>query len=288
MKVYYKEKVRDIKLSLNIKSNSEYEIFNNTVKIYKKNSNDILAIFIKGAIKDQKLLKAGRNLLRYKMASNSRGNAAGVNSENRKKYNNGSMGTANSVMSSVVGYMENNGMWPCRQTNLYKKYEHDFDTETIKLIQFISKEFKRYCPSLYNNQKKFTNSINKNMVFKNTVYTTITVNCDWRTRTHTDKGDYPYGLGNLAVFDYTKSDLYKGNIKNPHQNWSGGEFLIPEYEIGFNMNEGDLLFVDVHAIHCNNPIKGKGRVSLVCYAREKILDRCRDLSKDNLSNWNAK
>ena len=37
--------------------------------------------------------------------------------------------------------------------------------------------------------------------------------------------------------------------------------------------EGDLLIFDQHVLHCNNPLKGEGRVSFVIYLREK-LDKC--------------
>ena len=278
------KKVRNVKLSKNISSTAKYTIFESNAKVYSEDGK-LIAIFIKGAITDPKYVRAGRNLLRYKQGTTSRTIAAGVNKEKKERYTDGNIGSANKVSSSIVGFMENVGFWPCRQTSLYQKHEKVFDAETLKLIQFISKQFKKYAPQSFDKQKKFVGKLNPHMVLKDTVYTTITVNCDWRTRTHVDKGDFDSGLGNITVFDYTKSDLCKkGSPAESKQSWSKGEFLLPEYDIGFRINEGDLLFVDVHQIHCNNPIKGKGRVSLVCYAREGIT-KCQNMTKKEISDW---
>ena len=74
-----------------------------------------------------------------------------------------------------------------------------------------------------------------------------------------DNNDFKWGLGNLTVF------------QNPEEEpFGGGELLLPEYWIGFDVREGDTLFFDVHQIHCNNPIVGKGRISFTCYAMENI------------------
>lgn len=78
------------------------------------------------------------------------------------------------------------------------------------------------------------------------------------------------GLGNLSVF------TERG------KKWSGCEFMLPEYEVAFGLEEGDLLFADVHQIHCNAKLIGSGRISLVLFAREKMVLESHEITKQVL------
>ncbi len=247
---------------------NKYTIYNSNVTI-KNSFGKILAIFRKNIV-DPEIVVAGRKLLKYKASTRSRGMAAGISKKNKAINPNGGFGAGNMVNSSIVGYTEANGFYNCRQTMLYKKHKEFFDSDTMKILNYITKFYEEYAPDEYKKQKNFVDSINQNMRLGDSVFTTITVNVDFRTCTHTDKGDYHCGLGNLLVFDY--------NVYN------GGELLLPEYEIGFNIQEGDILLFDSHEIHCNNEIRGKGRISLVCYAREKISTKCNDITKKELED----
>lgn len=301
MKTYEAEFKKETELVKLISSDDNYTIFNERIKVIDSKTNKILAIFLKGEIKnDIELINAGRDLDRYAARSSLRTGSAGVKKVeilNGRKFT-----TANPVMSSVVGYSGPSNFHPCRKTMLYNKHAKHFDSTTINLLQKLSKLFKQYAPEQFEKQQEFVNSINEHMLLKDTVYTTVTVNKDFRTLSHRDKGDYESGLGNLMVFDYTKGPcrrhiskdgISKHLIKDcplfsgGNSDFTGGEFLLPEYEIGFNMQEGDILFVDVHQIHCNNPIKGKGRVSLVCYARADIKSRCEGISENDLINYKS-
>jgi predicted 2-oxoglutarate/Fe(II)-dependent dioxygenase YbiX len=82
---------------------------------------------------------------------------------------------------------------------------------------------------------------------------------DFRTACHRDKGDCKDGL---TAFTVKKCGEYRG-----------GELCFPEYHIGLNVEQGDLLLFNPHIAHCNNPIIGKGRMSFVLYLREK-MDKC--------------
>lgn len=257
MRSFVAKKQCSVPISSFFQHDHTWLLINNSVRIYKENG-DILAVFLKNHLKDKKLIDIGRKLYRFKGWSNNRVMAAG------KKKGGSGLGNANKVKSSVVGYLEKTHMWPCRQTVLYKKHKKSFDNETSELLNFINGEYYKYAKELYKKQYVFSQLV-KPMTLNGTVFTTITVNCDFRTRSHVDKGDFKNGLGNLMVFDYTKS---------PKQPWCGGEFLLPEFKLAFDIQEGDLLFVDVHEVHCNSAIYGHGRLSLVCYARENIFEKC--------------
>lgn len=260
-------------------SDESYTTYNQSIRMVKENDDGrLLAVFLKGILlKHPDLIDIGRGLRRYKGTSVKRADASGQRLLVEGKQNHGGVAPEHkkhhlgaSVSSSIVGYSDPDNYHPCRQTALYRKNKDYFDNETLRLIKKISDLFKEYCPEEYSRQKAFVDQCNQYMVLPDTVYTTLTVNCDWRTAAHTDKGDYRAGLGNLCVFK--------------DGNYSGGELLIPKYKVCFNMEEGDVLFMDSHELHCNNPISGTGRISLICYAREQILYKCSNVSKEEVEN----
>lgn len=269
MKPLIAKKVREQKLGVTCRLNDKYKVYNKSIRVVKENGEP-LAIFLKKHLTDPGLLQAGRDLVKFKKSSTQRGMAAGYDKKKEGRYG-GTIGTANAVDSSIVGFTDPSGFYQCRQTVLHKQHEKDFQSggSTIKLLNYVSKTFKEFAPAQYRKQESFIRKINQNMRLGKTVFSTITVNVDFRTRAHKDAGDFESGLGNLVVF---KLD-----------NYSGGELLLPEYNLAFHIEEGDILFFDTHEVHCNNPIKGKGRLSLVCYARKHILDKCQGLTKAQLA-----
>ncbi len=222
----------------------------------------LLGVLLKGALNED-LIKAGQGLKIYTTTKTTNRAMAAGKAEDGKTF---------AVHSTMVGFSDNptpqlHGLDSCRQTALYRDNEQYFDDETMPLVRVINDLYRKHCPEEYERQLGFVRALNQEMVLSETVFTTITVNKDFRTLSHKDAGDYSGGLGNLAVFEY--------------QSFSGGEFLLPEWDIGFNVRPGDLLFVDVHEIHCNNFISGDGRLSLVCYAREGIT-KCHSLSREDI------
>lgn len=248
-----------------ITSKSDWNIINENYMIYDEN-NKLKAVFLKKIIPKELILIGREELQKYKAKTTLRLDSAGFSNYMTPKNGDPIRKMANPVNSAVVGFYERNNFYPCRQTILYKKHKKSFNKRTIKLIQHISNIFKKYCREQYNTQNDYIKKINPYMRLKGTVFTTLTVNQDFRTRSHYDKGDYSEGFSNLSVY----------NIGN----FTGGELLFPEYKMGFNVQEGDLIFFDSHFfLHCNNPIKGTGRISLICYIREKIKNNCKGVNK---------
>lgn len=189
--------------------------------------------------------------------------AAGVHESRNSRHKKGNLGTAKKVNSSLVGYMENNHIHPCRLTTITSKNYNHFQTKSILLFKKISKLYKIHAPGYYNNQHQFIKTCNPLLIIPATVFSTATINVDFCTRTHVDSGDYDKGLGNISVF----------NVNND-KTWSGCEFMIPDYKIAFELSEGDVLLTDVHNTHCNNVLVGKGRLSLVLYVRKHLNRKC--------------
>jgi hypothetical protein len=83
------------------------------------------------------------------------------------------------------------------------------------------------------------------------------VNNTYPTGVHTDSGDLEEGFSNLSC-------LRRGD-------YSGGIFVFPEYRVGFDMQDGDVLLMDAHQWHGNTRMElhseDAERISIVCYYR---------------------
>lgn len=152
-----------------------------------------------------------------------------------------------------------------RETHYTSNHSDKFK-QLFPYINQINTLYKTYLPDLYKKQIKKTNEIFYKI--DNTAFTTITVNINYQTTIHKDTGDDEEGFGNLTVIE-------KGN-------YTGGEICFPQYGIGIDLREGDILFMNVHEWHANLPMKfekGAERMSVVCYLRKKIWERTRNKSE---------
>ena len=167
---------------------------------------------------------------------------------------------ANTVKSGIVGYFDRNARYPyCRQTEWFAKNFESFK-KAYPYINLISKNFESVCPERYAAQKSMADKTNPDFLINNTVFTTITVNKNFRTALHVDAGDYKEGLGNLAVLEGGK--------------YKGGYTVLPRYRVAFDVRSGDVCFFNVHEYHANTPIVASmayERISIVCYYREKMI-----------------
>ena len=66
-----------------------------------------------------------------------------------------------------------------------------------------------------------------------------TINGNFRTGVHKDGGDF----GGWAVLSVLQEGQYEGGI-----------FMMPQYGIGIDIREGDVLVADVHQFHCNSKL----------------------------------
>lgn len=185
------------------------------------------------------------------------------------------------IMTNIFGFFDS---WSPRQKFVFNKlklkpsidvrvcmFNMDFPEKyekTIPLLEEINKLYKKLVPSFFKKQ----NDKAKQTHFKigNTAFTTVTTNINFRTTVHRDKGDDDEGFGNLIVFE--KQGKY-----------SGGETCFPQYGIGVDVREGDLLLMDVHQPHGNLPIKkltkDAERMSIVCYLRKGVWEKTKGKSK---------
>lgn len=158
---------------------------------------------------------------------------------------------SNMSNSSIIGYFDKVDtntlkrvrelgyeMPPCR-TTVFTREKVDKWNQCIPLFEDISNRFKEIVPERYIKQK--TEADKTEFHIKNTAFSTITLNYNWRTALHKDVGDLDEGFGNLVVIENGK--------------YTGGYLYYPQYNVAIDVRCGDFLAMDVHDWHCNTPIK---------------------------------
>lgn len=173
----------------------------------------------------------------------------------------------NSVRSGTAGFFDRYPRIPfCRETS-WSAGNHDLFKKGYPLFEAASKEFRKNLPIRWNGQHNYAKQLkDPNWLVGNSVYTTITINRDFRTACHRDDGDLcetervnnPAGFSNLTVLSDGK-------------NFDGMYLCFPEYRVCADIKPGDLIMMDAHQIHGNVPLiscdEGFERVSVVMYFR---------------------
>ena len=74
--------------------------------------------------------------------------------------------------------------------------------------------------------------------------------------------------------------------------YEGSETCFPQYGVGVDVRQYDILFMDVHQWHANLPMRPANktvrRLSVVCYLRINIWKRTRGLSERRMRLHDAK
>lgn len=225
-------------------------------------SGNLLLRFRKGVMPIDILKTGVDNFKNSIQLTESRGKTSGYSGKRIRKDGSVSNITVGAkVLSGAVGFQDPIAMVPyCRKTAFTSTYYHKYEAG-IPFVQKVDELYKELAPEHYAIQKKFAIATDPNWVIADTVFTTVTVNQDFRTAAHRDSGDLPQGFGNLIAYR--------------EGNWGGAYFILPEYGVGVDLQNGDVLFVDVHKVHCNTPFTDWAddclRISFVLYYREMML-----------------
>jgi hypothetical protein len=269
-------------------------IINQSCDLYDKDTGELVFSFKKGIIPDELYDIDAKIIKHSQLLSYNRGKAAGVvNSAGLRKgmdgwskkpeapcdkdgnplpqdhnkftsyfkYEDGRISKrqrSNSVASQSIGGFDKSVQHPCRLTHWTKTNLKAYHS-IFPLCKYISDEYFSYVPHKWLSQYDKYQRCPPEFVIPETNFSTLTINCDFRTACHRDKGDAKEGL---TAFTVKRLADYRG-----------GELCFPEYHIGLNVEQGDLLLFNPHTPHCNNPIVNKGRMSMVFYLRDK-MDLC--------------
>ena len=158
---------------------------------------------------------------------------------------------------------------PCRTTKFTKEQVSKWK-QSLPLIKYGDELFKNLVPDKHMIQLKRANKTPKFQI-ENTAFSTVTINYNYQTGCHKDRGDLEEGFGNLIVLE--KDQCFPGA-----NTYSGGFLGFPQYKVAVDIRQGDFLAMDVHEWHTNTKIKPKqkgkknyGRLSLVCYLRKNMI-----------------
>jgi len=185
----------------------------------------------------------------------------------------------NMVSSGIIGYYDqpdrNNknrskNDVPCRLTQ-FTRDEVENWKQVQPFIKKIDSLFKRLVPDRHKAQLQRARKTPKFQI-KDTAFSTLTLNYNFRTATHRDKGDLEEGFGNLVVLEKTGA------------RYEGGYLGFPQFKVAVDLRQGDFIAMDVHQWHCNTKLIGKttlnkrgkrvpayGRLSVVCYLRKNMI-----------------
>jgi len=177
---------------------------------------------------------------------------------------------ANPVNSIIAGYFDQpllskkseilkKGLSPCRTTYFTEKKQKEWH-QVLPLVKRVNTIYRTLLPSKFSAQKKLCKKIPQYCI-DNTIFTTLTINYNWQTACHVDKGDLTEGYSCITVSE--------------EGTWTGGYLSIPRFALTFDIRHGDILIFNPHEYHCNSKIipktKEYTRLSVVYYFREGLL-----------------
>ncbi len=171
---------------------------------------------------------------------------------------------AQSVMSGIAGFFDRYPRIPYGRATAYTEKNPDKFALSFPYLEKLNSQFRELLPERFAAQNKQAQKLDPRFRISNTVFTTLTVNHNWRTACHRDAGDLHEGFSNIC------------GVTGPEgKGWRGGEFILPEYRIAINIQPGDMLLVNNHGgIHGNDALLGddNDRMTIVSYFREKMLE----------------
>lgn len=257
------------------------DIITEDTDAYDADSNKLLLKFRKQKLPKKEIDEFYENVIAFAQRSYStnRGSVSGSVSKNVRDNP--------KVYSNIIGYMDSfspKQKYLARLKNQTLKYnarECRFNAEypekykhLIPLIQSIDHYYKALVPEYYKNQYKKANQTHFRI--PKTSFTTITTNVNFQTSIHKDKGDDEEGFGNLTVIENGK--------------YTGAETCFPQYGLGIDVRQGDILFMDVHQWHGNLPMKpidkDAVRLSVVCYLRYNVWKYTKNITKKQMITHN--
>tara|TARA_R110002126_G_scaffold107698_1_gene243416 strand:+ start:1734 stop:2642 length:909 start_codon:yes stop_codon:yes gene_type:complete len=188
------------------------------------------------------------------------------------KYEDGSVAKrcqGNQVRCGVAGFFDETAGLPCRKVH-WSAHNDKRHIQLEGICKTISNHFKDVAPEIWTYQKS---KINEDFIFKDSVFSTLTVNYDFRTACHRDKGDLENSLSTLTILE---------ELENNYEGFYTG---LPEYKLMFDLRDGDTLIFDAHEFHSNTEYIVKsdklgfndlsncnfaGRLAIVAYLRNGI------------------
>jgi hypothetical protein len=162
--------------------------------------------------------------------------------------------------SDFLGYFDRTGRERfCRETawSLSRPDIFEISRPLAEEVEYVNKDELRHH---WRRQRDFMKQVSENFKYRNSIFSTLTVNLNLRCVSHTDDGDFRGGMGNLVVLEL-------GDEKS-------GILVMPGDGVAFIVRPTDCLLMNVHRPHGNVSLTvGGTRLTGVFYARQRI-DKC--------------
>jgi hypothetical protein len=171
--------------------------------------------------------------------------------------------TADPVKSMIAGYYDkakrcNGSGNQIRLTAFSEKFPIEWNN-SIWYVKYLNDLYSELFPENYIIRKNIANKINYGMI-PQTIFSTLTLNYNFRTACHVDNGDTSYSI-------LTTIGEFTGCLVG-----------FPQYGVCINLKENDFLIMNPHEYHCNTEFIGNNnnRMSIVTYTRDKIVNQYDD------------
>lgn len=125
----------------------------------------------------------------------------------------------------------------------------------------VGAQLSEHVPDRYEAQMEEIRQTHPDWVVPGTPFTTITVNNTYPTGVHQDKGDLDKGFSTIFT-------LRRGS-------YSGGIFVFPEFRVGVDLKDDDLILMDAHQWH--------GNTAITCSCGHKVTRYCDDCGAERIS-----
>lgn len=229
---------------------ADFEIVNKSGIFFEDAENGqgpIAAIFLKGALSSEVCSNA--TIVLDHVAT----------TQNLRKALNGGAVPPHTGIVGFYDYINNATSRKCRETQFTRRNWPEIAKDAAPLVQQLDSIYREHAPYHYRQQRM---AIPERFQLFDSVFSTITVNRNFRTAAHTDRGDFKSGLGIVAVLD--------GNFEGCHLG-------IPKLKRAFELKPGDVLLFNTSLEHGNTEVHSlEGmwrRVSIVAYFRTGLISQ---------------
>lgn len=234
-----------------------------TAKVLKPDGS-VLCVLLKNSISRNSGVRMYRAIRDHISQTRNRGISSGqerrhlVRADGRVSKTNE---TEKPVYSSIIGFYDRYPRTPyCRKT-AFNMDHPDLFSECLPAVREASDLFAEHMPERYAVQKAMIDRTHPDFAIPGTVFTTITLNKNFRTACHRDAGDLPDGFG---VMTYYRSGKF-----------SGGRLVFPAFGVAADFESGDTILFDPHEIHGNTELrpvsKDWERITCVHYYRKHMF-----------------
>lgn len=251
--------------SMRFVDNTDYDtLIEEDTTVYKPDGS-LLFVVLKKATSPGANARAYSVLKKINMKTENRSTASGIEAQPRVKKD----GTVSKVtrvpkgwevISGVIGFFERTVRMPYAHACSWNQQNPQLFSKLFPLCEEVSRLFEKHVPERFSYQKSVVEKTPSDYIIPGTVFTTLTVNKNFRTSCHKDAGDLEHGFSCMSVF--TEGQFMGANL------------VFPNYRVAAKLEDGDLILFDPHEFHGNTQLipltKNYVRCSVVYYFREKL------------------